>query len=34
MACNLTAGIQLGCRDNIGGLATLWITDFIFDLGF
>ena len=28
MACNLTAGIQLGCRDNIGGLATLWITDF------
>jgi hypothetical protein len=28
MACNLTAGIQLGCRDNTGGLATLWITDY------
>ena len=28
MACNLTAGIQLGCRDNTGGLKTLWITDF------
>ena len=28
MACNLTAGIQLGCRDNTGGFATLWITDY------
>jgi hypothetical protein len=28
MACNLTAGIQLGCRDNTGGLATMWITDY------
>jgi hypothetical protein len=28
MACNLTAGIQLGCRDNTGGLKTLWITDY------
>jgi hypothetical protein len=28
MACNLTAGLQLGCRDNTGGLKTLWITDF------
>jgi len=28
MACNLTAGIQLGCRDNTGCLATLWITDY------
>ncbi len=28
MACNLTAGIQLGCRDNTGGLQTLWITDY------
>lgn len=28
MACNLTAGIPLGCRDNVGGLKTMWITDF------
>jgi hypothetical protein len=28
MACNLSAGIQLGCRDNVGGLLTMWITDF------
>lgn len=28
MACNLTAGIQLGCRDNVGGLKNMWITDF------
>lgn len=28
MACNLTAGIQLGCRDNVGGLKTVWISDF------
>jgi hypothetical protein len=28
MACNLVAGIQLGCRDNTGGLATMWITDY------
>jgi len=28
MSCNLTAGIPLGCRDNVGGLKTLWITDF------
>ena len=28
MACNLTSGIALGCRDNTGGLATLWITDY------
>ena len=28
MACNLTAGIALGCRDNVGGLKTMWITDF------
>ena len=28
MACNLSAGIQLGCRDNTGGLKTLWITDY------
>lgn len=28
MSCNLTAGIQLGCRDNVGGLKTMWITDF------
>jgi len=28
MACNLTGGIQLGCRDNVGGLKTMWITDF------
>jgi hypothetical protein len=28
MACNLSAGIALGCRDNVGGLKTIWITDF------
>lgn len=28
MSCNLTAGIALGCRDNVGGLMTMWITDF------
>lgn len=28
MACNLTSGIQLGCRDNSGGVANAWITDF------
>lgn len=28
MSCNLTSGIQLGCRDNVGGLKTVWITDF------
>lgn len=28
MACNLTSGIQLGCRDNAGGVANMWITDF------
>ena len=28
MACNLTAGIVLGCRDNVGGLKTMWITDY------
>ena len=28
MACNLTSGIQLGCRDNSGGVANAWITDY------
>lgn len=28
MACNLTSGILLGCRDNVGGLKNMWITDF------
>ena len=28
MACNLTGGIVLGCRDNVGGLKTMWITDY------
>lgn len=28
MSCNLTSGILLGCRDNVGGLKTMWITDF------
>ena len=28
MACNLTAVIQLSCRDNVGGIATAYITDF------
>jgi len=28
MSCNLTSGILLGCRDNVGGLKTMWITDY------
>jgi hypothetical protein len=28
MACNLTAGIPLSCRDNVGGVQTVYITDF------
>jgi hypothetical protein len=28
MSCNLTAGIALSCRDNVGGIATAYITDF------
>jgi hypothetical protein len=28
MACNLVGGIPLACRDNTGGLANVWITDF------
>lgn len=28
MSCNLTAGICLGCRDNVGGLKKMWISDF------
>jgi hypothetical protein len=28
MACNLTAGIPLSCRDNVGGVQTIYITDF------
>ena len=28
MACNITSGIPLGCRDNAGGVGTMWITDF------
>lgn len=28
MSCNLTSGIALGCRDNVGGLKTLYITDY------
>jgi hypothetical protein len=27
MSCNLTDGILLGCRDNVGGLKNMWITD-------
>lgn len=27
MSCNLTDGILLGCRDNVGGLKSMWITD-------
>jgi len=27
MACNLTNGIVLDCRDNVGGIKTLYITD-------
>jgi hypothetical protein len=28
MACNLTAGIPLECRDNVGGIETVYITDY------
>jgi hypothetical protein len=28
MACNLTNGIVLDCRDNVGGLKNMWVTDF------
>jgi hypothetical protein len=28
MSCNLTAGIRLGCRDNSGGVANAWLTDY------
>lgn len=28
MSCNLTSGIQLSCRDNVGGVSTCYITDF------
>jgi restriction endonuclease S subunit len=28
MACNVSNGIILDCRDNVGGLKNLWITDF------
>lgn len=28
MSCNLTSGILLGCRDNTGGLKSMWITDY------
>jgi hypothetical protein len=28
MACNLTGGIPLNCRDNVGGVDTIWITDY------
>jgi len=28
MACNLVGGIPLACRDNTGGMANVWITDF------
>ena len=28
MACNLSSGIQIGCRDNTGGILNAWITDF------
>lgn len=27
MSCNLTGGIQLGCRDNVGGVKNAWMTD-------
>ncbi len=27
MACNVTAGIVLDCRDNVGGIKTMWVTD-------
>jgi hypothetical protein len=28
MACNLNSGIALGCRDVVGGVQTVWMTDF------
>jgi hypothetical protein len=28
MACNVSNGIILDCRDNVGGLKNLWITDY------
>jgi len=28
MACNLTGGIGLGCRDQVAGVSTVYITDF------
>jgi hypothetical protein len=28
MSCNLTSGIPLSCRDNVGGVQNIWITDF------
>jgi hypothetical protein len=28
MACNLTEGLLLGCRDNAGGVQNMWITDY------
>jgi len=28
MACNLNSGIALGCRDVVGGVQTIWMTDF------
>lgn len=28
MSCNLTGGITFGCRDNVGGVNKVWITDF------
>lgn len=27
MSCNVSAGIALGCRDVVGGVQTIWITD-------
>lgn len=34
MSCNLTSGILLGCRDNTGGLKSMWITDYTNILSF
>jgi hypothetical protein len=28
MSCNLAQGITFGCRDNAGGVAKVWITDY------
>lgn len=28
MSCNLTSGIALGCRDNVGGISKVYITDY------